>query len=171
MVLIGIGVQTSVNRNVDGAALTFGYASIIALATHSFIDGAIYAAVFKAEEFTGWLTTGGLLLHEYPEGVIAFFLLKQAGLSNARAVLIAFAAAAMTTIAGTVAGHFALAFRADLPLDIMLGAAAGALIYILIVHLGPHAAKVPNRKGYLIAQLGVIVGTAAIILKTLGGGH
>ena len=51
----------------------------------------------------------------------------------------------------------------------MLGAAAGALIYVLIVHLGPHAAKTPNKRGYELAALGVMVGTGAIIIEHLGG--
>jgi len=171
MVLVGIAIQTTVTRNSDGAALTFGYASIIALAVHSYIDGAIYAAVFRAEAFTGWLTTGGLLLHEFPEGVIAFFLLKQAGLGHIRSILLAFIAAAVTTVAGTLTGNFVLTLRNELPIGQMLGAAAGALIYILIFHLGPHGAKVPNRRGYLVAELGVIVAIGAVILKMIGGGH
>ena len=76
MALIAIGVHATVYRRADGAALTFGYASIIALAAHSFLDGVVYAVVFQDEPFTGWLTTGGLLVHEFPEGVIAYYLLS-----------------------------------------------------------------------------------------------
>jgi zinc transporter ZupT len=171
MVLVGIGVQTAVNRRAEGAALTFGYASIIALAVHSFLDGAIYAASFQEAAFTGWLATGGLLFHEFPEGVIAYALLIQAGLGRTRSIILAFIAAAITTIAGTFIANLIIDVSNGLPIAAMLGAAAGALIYVLIVHLGPHAAKTPNRRGYDIAGLGVIVGTTAIILQSISGGH
>ncbi len=171
MVLIGMAVQAAVNRRADGAALTFGYASIIALSAHSFLDGVIYAAAFQSEPFTGWLAIGGLLFHEFPEGVIAFFLLTEAGLDRGRAGILAFCAAGLTTIGGTVAANLLLTMTDVLPMTAMFGGAAGALIYVLIVHLGPHAAKVPNGRGYAVAELGVIVGSIAVILHSLSGGH
>lgn len=172
MVLIGMAVQTAVSRQPEGAALTFGYVSIIGLAAHSFLDGAVYAASFWEEAFTGWLATGGLLFHEFPEGVIAYALLAQAGLERNRAMLLAFTAAALTTVAGTVSAQWIFTQATTPPIPAMLGAAAGALIYVLIFHLGPHAAGTPNKRGYDIAMLGVITGTAAILFEMLaGGGH
>jgi zinc and cadmium transporter len=171
MVLVGISVQAAVNQRAEGAALTFGYASIIALAAHSFLDGAIYAASFQEQPFTGWLATSGLLFHEFPEGVIAYALLAQAGIGRTRAMIFAFIAAAVTTIVGTLLANMIVNVSNGLPIAAMLGAAAGALIYVLIVHLGPHAAKTPNRRGYDLASIGVVVGTIAIILQSLGGAH
>jgi len=169
MVLISMAVQAAVNRRADGAAITFGYASIIALSAHSFLDGVIYAAAFQSEPFTGWLAIGGLLFHEFPEGVVAFFLLTETGLGRGRAALLAFIAAGATTVGGTLAANFLLTITDVLPMTAMFGGAAGALIYVLIVHLGPHAAKVPNGRGYAAAGLGVIIGAIAVILNSLGG--
>lgn len=171
MVLVGTTVQYAVNRSTEGAALTFGYASIIALSVHSFIDGIIYAAVFRAEPMHGWLATGGLLFHEFPEGVIAYFLLYQAGLGMTRSALFAFAAASITTMAGTVLANSILAMAFSEQMGAMLGGAAGALAYVLIFHLIPNAAKAPDGRSYLMAQLGVTVGAAAIIFDVLSGGH
>ncbi len=171
MVLIGIAVQTAVSRRPEGAALTFGYASIIALATHSFLDGAVYAASFQEEAFTGWLATGGLLFHEFPEGVIAYALLAQAGLPRTRAIILAFSAAAVTTVAGTIVAQSLFGLASEPPIAAMLGASAGALIYVLIVHLGPHATSTPNKRGYDFAMLGVTMATAALILQHLGKLH
>lgn len=171
MVLIGIGVQAAVSRSAEGAALTFGYASIIALATHSFLDGWIYAASFQEHAFTGWLATCGLLFHEFPEGVIAYALLAQAGVPRKRAIILALSAAALTTIAGALSAQILFAMSVHPPIGAMLGSAAGALIYVLIVHLIPHAAGTPQRRGYDFAMLGVVIGTAAIILEKIGGGH
>ncbi|WP_375202904.1 ZIP family metal transporter [Hyphococcus sp.] len=171
MVLIGMGVQTAVARQPEGAALTFGYVSIIGLAAHSFLDGAVYAASFWEEAFTGWLATGGLLFHEFPEGVIAYALLAQAGLQRSRAILLAFIAAALTTVAGTISAQSIFSLASAPPIAAMLGAAAGALIYVLIFHLGPHATKTPHKRGYDIAMLGVVFGTAAILFEKMSGGH
>ncbi|WP_411818292.1 ZIP family metal transporter [Hyphococcus sp. DH-69] len=171
MVLIGITVQSIFHSGPEGAALTFGYASIIALASHSFLDGAIYAASFQDEIFTGWIATSGLLFHEFPEGVIAYALLAQAGLRRGRAILLAMIASALTTIAGTIISLILLDVSGEIPIPAMLGIAAGALIYVLIVHLGPDAAKTPGRRGYDLAMLGVLSGTIAIVLQQLGGGH
>ena len=131
MVLVGIAVQAVVGGRAEGAALTFGYASIIALAVHSLLDGVIYAASFQEEAFTGWFATGGLLFHEFPEGVIAFFLLYQAGVGRLRSVILALIAAGATTVAGTVGANMLLDLTGGLPLAAMLGGAAGGLIYVL----------------------------------------
>ncbi|WP_428409178.1 ZIP family metal transporter [Hyphococcus sp.] len=171
MVLIGIAVQTAVARQPEGAALTFGYVSIIGLAAHSFLDGAVYAASFWEEAFTGWLATGGLLFHEFPEGVIAYALLAQAGLPRGRAILLAFIAAALTTVAGTISAQSLFSLASAPPLAAMLGTAAGALIYVLIFHLGPHATRTPKKRGYDVAMLGVMVGTAALLFEHFGGAH
>ncbi len=171
MVLIGIAAQASVNRSGDGAALLFGYATIIGLATHSFLDGIIYAAAFQDNAFTGWFATGGLLLHEFPEGIIAFFLLAQAGLSRVSAMALAFVAASGTTLAGNVLANLAIWLTTGPSMAAMTGAAAGALIYVQIVHLGPHASRAPKRRGYLAAQLGAAVGIAAIVLNNMAGAH
>ncbi len=171
MVLIGIVVQILFDRSPEGAALTFGYASIIGLAAHSFLDGVIYAAAFKDDPFTGWIATGGLMTHEFPEGIIAFFLLAQAGLSRVNAIALAFVAASLTTIAGTFVADAAIWVTDGPPMAAMLGAAAGALIYVLIFHLGPHAFRAPKKRGYIYAQFGVAVGVAAIILNNISGSH
>lgn len=171
MVLIGIAVQLSVSRSADGAALIFGYASIIGLSAHSFLDGVIYAAAFGDDAFTGWITTAGLLLHEFPEGIIAYFLLANAGLRRSRAVALAIFAAAITTLLGAVVANIAVSMTEGPPLTAMMGGAAGALIYVLIVHLAPHASRAPRRRGYAYAMLGVAVGVAVLIVNSLGGGH
>lgn len=168
MVLIGISVQTAVNRRADGAALTFGYASIIALAAHSSLDGFIYAAAFQSETFTGWLAVGGLLFHEFPEGVIAFFLLTEAGMRRGSAILLAFFAAGGTTVLGTLGASSLLETAEVIPMTALLGGAAGALSYVLLFHLAPHAAKAPAKGGFRALSFGVVIGAIGVILNTIG---
>ncbi len=169
MVLIGISVQTAVNRRADGAALTFGYASIIALSAHSGLDGFIYAAAFHSETFTGWFAVGGLLFHEFPEGVIAFFLLTEAGMRRGGAVLLAFLAAGGTTVLGTLGASSLLEKAEVIPMTALLGGTAGALSYVLIFHLVPHALKAPAKGGFRAVSFGVVIGAIGVILNTFGG--
>ena len=42
---------------------------------------------------------------------------------------------------------------------------AGALAYIILFHLGPHAAAAPNLSGYRWASLGVIIAVAGVTLR------
>lgn len=167
--MVGVGMLlrlfTDNQRSLLGAA--FGYASIIALGFHSFVDGLIYEATYHAEFFTGAIASLGLLLHEFPEGVIAYFLARRAGLSRPLSIWWAFVAASLTTIAGAyVATSYIERVRA-LPLGPLLGLAAGGLLYIIIFHLAPHASGTPKRRGYVMASIGVAVGLAAIVLHSL----
>lgn len=169
--MVGVGMLlrlfTDNQRNLLGAA--FGYASIIALGFHSFVDGLIYEATYHAEFFTGAVATLGLLLHEFPEGVIAYFLARGAGLDRPMSILWAFVAASLTTIAGAYVATSYIERVSVLPLGPLLGLAAGGLLYILIFHLAPHASGTPKRRGYIMASLGVALGLAALVLHSLEG--
>ncbi len=164
MSAIGVSLKFA-SRGRDGAAMAaFGFASIIALGFHSFLDGVIYETSFHEHLFTGGIATIGLLLHEFPEGVIAFFLLRETGMNPAAAGFWAFIAASATTVAGAV---FASLFIGELAFASLAGATAGALIYIMVFHLGPHACLAPDRRGYPVASLGVIIAVSAIVLRHL----
>ena len=165
MFSIGLILRSIARRRHDNNMLAFGFASIIALGTHSFLDGVIYEASFHEHLFTGGIATIGLLLHEFPEGVIAFFLLREAGLRPAAAGLYAFVAASLTTIAGALLAGQLINTSTEIPISALMGVTAGGLIYIILFHLGPHARLTPNRRGYDMASIGVIIGVAALILR------
>jgi zinc transporter ZupT len=169
MAAIGLILRFISTAQRDPHGLAIGYASIAALGFHSFVDGLIYEATYLNELFTGGLATAGLLLHEFPEGVIAYFLARDAGLNSAQSVVWAFIAASLTTVAGAVV---ASAFAGDMhhaDLGPLLGLTAGTLIYIMIFHLGPHASLTPHKRGYMVASLGVVVAVFAILFRLLSG--
>ena len=144
--------------------LAFASSSLIALGTHSFMDGAIYAMAFQGETFAGWTTVIGLLVHQFPEGVIIYYLLRESQLRQVTALIAAFVAACVTTILGTILSlNFLNVAEASLPM--MLGLTAGAFIYIIIFHLAPHAAQTPNHRGYMAASIGVVIGMIAIVIE------
>lgn len=168
MSAFGFGLRMLSQSRRYGHGIAIGYASVIALGFHSFVDGLIYEATYSAEAFTGGLATAGLLLHEFPEGVIAYFLARDAGLDRVRSTIWAFIAASLTTVCGAVVATSFVGNVEKLPLGEMLGVTAGGLAYIMTFHLGPHASLTPNKRGYLVASAGVVIALAAVILRHQG---
>lgn len=165
MFILGFGVRLLSHNQGNGHGVAIGYASIVALGFHSFVDGLIYEATYHAEVFTGSLATAGLLLHEFPEGVIAYFLARDANLDRVRSIAWAFISASLTTVAGAFVASSFIENVNELPLGPLLGLTAGGLIYIMVFHLGPHASLTPNRRGYFIASGGVIIALAALMFR------
>ena len=80
---------------------------LLAIAIHSFIDGVIYAITFTNSPQSGLYAAISLILHEFPEGVIAYAILRRNGVSNRWSFIVAFLAAAATTPIGVlVSGPF-----------------------------------------------------------------
>lgn len=169
MILFGVILRIASRKRVDGGDLTFGYASVFVLGAHSVLDGVIYVTTFQKEFFTGGLATFGLLLHEFPEGIIAFFLLRNAGLGNFNAGVVAFITASVTTIAGALATEVFISNVGVIPFPALMGTTAGGLIYIIFLHLAPHAALTPHRRGYLMAGIGVATALAALLFREMAG--
>ncbi|NWG92458.1 MAG: hypothetical protein HXY21_08115 [Parvularculaceae bacterium] len=165
MLILGFGLRLLSQNSRNGHGIAIGYASVIALGFHSFVDGLIYEATYTAEAFTGSLATAGLLLHEFPEGVIAYFLARDAGLDRVRSIAWAFIAASLTTVAGAVVATGFVGDENSVPIGQMLGLAAGGLAYIMAFHLGPHASLTPNKRGYSVAAVGVVVAITAVVLR------
>jgi zinc transporter ZupT len=59
-----------------------GVVPMIGLGFHSLIDGFIYAIAFTVSILTGFLATTGMVLHEFPEGIITYLLLVRGGLAQ-----------------------------------------------------------------------------------------
>ncbi|MEQ1931699.1 MAG: ZIP family metal transporter [Parvularculaceae bacterium] len=159
-------------KRVNGRDVAIGYASILALAAHSFIDGLAYETTFRQDPVTGFLATFGLLLHEIPEAVIAYFLVRDTGMPKYIAALWAFLAASVTTVIGAVLIAFVWP-GTNLDMAAMIGLAAGGLLYITIFHLGWHARLAAKGQGYFYASIGVAISLAAVILTEIFGnrGH
>jgi zinc transporter ZupT len=165
MSFVGLVLRHIANARGGGHGLAFGYASLIALGFHSFLDGLIYESTFHLQDFSGWLSALGLLLHEFPEGAIAFFLARDAGLGTISSAVWAFGVASATTVVGSLAAAAMIERVTLIPYAELLALAAGALLYVVIFHLGPHARFTPHRRGYLFAGFGVAVALAAILLR------
>jgi zinc and cadmium transporter len=150
----------------DCTDMTMGIIPMLGIGLHSFLDGMIYSVTFNVSIFTGALATIGMVLHEFPEGIVTFLLLERGGFDGRRAALFAFLAAAISTPLGTLLS-FPLISRIDQPmLGSLLAISAGALVYVGASHLLPAVER--EKKEYTLAALGTGVLVAAFIVLSKG---
>lgn len=143
---------------------------ILAIGIHSFIDGVIYAVTFAASFESGVFAAVSLILHEFPEGVIAFAILRAAGTSNRGAFIWAFLAAAATTPLGVaVSGPFMYNVGEE-TLGQLFALSAGLLLFVATGPLlAPARVETPARSLFAVGA-GVAV-ALAIALAPFGDHH
>ena len=135
---------------------------MLGIGFHSFLDGVIYAVAFKVSIFTGVLAAIGMVLHEFPEGIVTFLLLEQGGFQRSRATLYAFLAAAISTPLGTLVAFPLINQIERQNLGALLAISAGTLVYVSASHLLPAVER--ENKQNTILSLGVGVLVAMLII-------
>jgi zinc transporter ZupT len=138
---------------------------VLAIGYHSLVDGMIYSVTFSIGAFTGWLTAVGMILHEFPEGVVAYALLQRSGVTRSRAVLWAILATAVSTPAGAFIAYPFVDHLGDRLLGALLAVAAGALLYVGAGHLLPDLEH-HEQKGLTLAVAGGVALAALFILAS-----
>ena len=129
------------------------------------IDGSIYSITFTVSTFTGISTAIGMVLHEFPEGIVTYLLLIHGGFSDKKALALAFFAAALTTPLGMLFSYpFVRQIDASL-LGALLSLSAGALIYVGATHLLPTAEKSPKKYSFVALIAGTMVAISIIMSK------
>jgi ZIP family zinc transporter/zinc and cadmium transporter len=142
-----------------------GLIPMLGIGIHSFIDGFIYSITFSVSIFTGALAATGMVLHEFPEGIITYLLLLRGGFSEKTAFLLAFFSAAFTTPLGMLVSY-PLISKIDKPLlGILLSLSAGALVYVGATHLLPQAEKEHARFSLIALGAGIIVAILIVLSK------
>lgn len=149
----------------ETADYALGLVPLIGIGFHSFLDGVVYSISFSVGLLTGMLVALGMVLHEFPEGIVTYTLLVRSGFSARRSLLLAFLAAALTTPLGTLVS-FPFVSRIDPPLlGLLLAVSAGALIYVGATHLLPRAEQEPRRYSLVAVAAGVAVALGIILSK------
>ena len=142
-----------------------GLVPMLGIGIHSFIDGAIYSITFTVSTFTGVLAAIGMVLHEFPEGIVTYILLMRGGFSGKTAFVLAFLAAALTTPLGMLASY-PFVSRIDAPtLGALLSLSAGALVYVGATHLLPQSEREPRRYSLVALGAGVLVALGIVFSK------
>ncbi len=134
---------------------------VIAIAIHSFLDGILYAVTFSHSFESGVFVAMSLILHEFPEGVIAFTILRRSGFSNRQSFAFAFLAAAATTPAGVVASGPFIFLMSEQMVGNLFAISAGLLLFVATGPLmAPLRHERPKRS---VPALGLGVLIAAVI--------
>jgi zinc transporter ZupT len=149
----------------ETADYALGLVPLIGIGFHSLLDGVVYAISFNVSMVTGALVALGMVLHEFPEGIVTYTLLVRSGFSGRRSFLLAFVAAALTTPVGTLASYPSISQVSPPLLGLLLALSAGALVYVGATHLLPRAETEPRRFSLVALAAGVIVALGVIFGK------
>jgi zinc and cadmium transporter len=142
-----------------------GVIPMLGIGFHSFIDGVIYSVTFNVSIFTGVLAAAGMILHEFPEGIVTFVLLERGGFSRRKSAVCAFLAAAISTPLGTLVSYPFINNIEQSTLGILLAISAGALVYVGASHLLPAVEKENQRYSVLALAAGVLVAVIIVLSK------
>ena len=140
-----------------------GIIPMVGIGFHSFIDGIIYSVTFNVSVFTGALAAIGMILHEFPEGIVTFVLLGRGGFNQRKSIIYAFLAAAISTPLGTLVSYPFVSNVERSILGALLAISAGALVYVGASHLLPEVEKENKRYSVLALAAGVLVAVVIVI--------
>ena len=142
-----------------------GIIPMLGIGFHSFIDGVIYSVTFNVSILTGVLAAIGMVLHEFPEGIVTFVLLERGGFSRRKSAIYAFLAAAISTPLGTLVSYPFINNIKRSTLGIWLAVSAGALVYVGASHLLPAVERENKKYSVLALAAGVLVAIFIVMSK------
>ncbi len=136
-----------------------GLMILIGNSVHNFCDGIVIAAAFLSDLRLGIATTVAIVAHAVPQQVGDFAVLIHSGLTRGRAFTFN-VAAGTATLAGALAGYFALAGMQQ-ALPTVLAVAAASLLYVAVADLIPslhrRAEPMETARQMLAIGLGVAI--------------
>jgi ZIP family zinc transporter/zinc and cadmium transporter len=144
------------------AAYGIGLIPMFGIGFHSFVDGVVYSIAFTVSIFTGVLAATGMVLHEFPEGIITYLLLLRGGFGEKASLILAVVAAALTTPLGMLVSWPYISQIDQSLLGCLLALSSGALVYVGATHLLPQAEK--EHRKYSLCALGAGILVAVIIV-------
>ncbi|MBV1951270.1 MAG: ZIP family metal transporter [Cycloclasticus sp.] len=142
-----------------------GLVPMIGIGFHSIVDGVVYSIAFSVSIFTGFLATSGMVLHEFPEGIITYLLLLRGGVKERNAMILAFFAAALTTPFGMLISYPIISEIDKPTLGALLSLSAGSLIYVGATHLLPKAEQEHKKYSFVALAGGIIVAIIIFLSK------
>jgi ZIP family zinc transporter/zinc and cadmium transporter len=142
-----------------------GLIPMLGIGFHSFIDGFVYSITFTVSIFTGILAATGMVLHEFPEGIITYLLLIRGGFRERTSLLLVFLAAALTTPVGMLVSYPYISQIDQSLLGALLAFSAGALVYVGATHLLPQAEREHKRYSLFALGIGILVAIVIIFSK------
>jgi zinc transporter ZupT len=152
-------------KDPDKAEYGIGIIPTIGIGFHSLIDGFVYSIAFTVSIFTGFMATSGMVLHEFPEGIITYLLLVRGGFTERTALLLSFISAAFSTPLGMLISYPLISKIDEHVLGALLSLSAGALVYVGATHLLPRADKEHKKYSFVALSGGVMVAMVIVFSK------
>jgi zinc transporter ZupT len=149
----------------EGQECSTGITPTVGIGFHSLLDGIIYSVTFNVSVFTGVLATFGMVLHEFPEGIVTFLLLERGGMTRKRSARWAFLAAGLSTPLGAIASYPFISRIPRSALGTLLAISAGALVYVGASHLLPQVEREHKRYSVVAFLVGILVAVAVVVSK------
>jgi zinc transporter ZupT len=137
------------------------------LAVHAFFDGVAIAATWSAGVATGLVTFLAVVLHKVPEGFSISAILQAAAFSR-RGAFLGAAALAMLTVLGA-AITLGAEEREPAISSMLLGFAAGSLLYVVTSDLLPVVHRTGGRSAPIMVGAGVVLVYAVMTLARAVG--
>ncbi len=158
------------SENPDAHSKSGAHRIIFSDALHNITDGFLIVPAFLIDVRLGLLTALGVIVHEVAQEISEFFVLKSAGYSTKKALLINFATSS-TVILGAGIALFVTNVSENL-ISVLLGVSAGIIIFTIFKDLVPHSFQVAQRdntfgKHLLAAAAGIII-IASVSFATSG---
>ncbi|MFX1521041.1 MAG: ZIP family metal transporter [Promethearchaeota archaeon] len=144
---IGIAESLSEKR-------TKGIVVISGLGFHSLIDGIIIGVGFEVSTSIGLLTSLGVILHEFPEGITSVSILLDAGMDKLAALRYSIIVAVATPI-GSIGSLIFVLGVSEVIIGALLAIAAGTFLYVSASDLIPETHERDNKKHAVILLGGV----------------
>jgi zinc and cadmium transporter len=137
---------------------------------HNIADGIILVVAFAASPVVGVTATVSILIHEVLQEIAEFFVLRQAGYSVPKALLLNFMVSS-TILIGVGLGYFALA-SSDLELT-LLAISAGFFMHVVIHDLLPRKNEHDDSSSFFKQMLVVLCGVVLMagVAHLLSEGH
>jgi len=157
--------SSKVCDRLGNPAFAIGLIPMLGIGFHSFIDGIVYSVAFTVSTYTGALTALGMVLHEFPEGIVTYILLLKGGFGKKMAFWLAFLAAAVTTPLGALFSYTWVGTQDDMALGNLLALSAGALFYVGASHLLPMAEREPRKYSFIVLAVGVATAISIVFTK------
>lgn len=153
--------------HVHGDRGRSGLMILIGNSVHNFCDGIVIAAAFLVDATLGVAATVAIVAHAVPQQVGDFAVLVHSGLSRNRAFAFN-VGTGIATLAGALAGHFALADM-QRALPTVLAVAAASLLYVAVadlipsLHRRPHPVETARQMLAIMLGIGIIAGVHVLL--------
>lgn len=136
---------------------------------HNFADGVVIAVAFSINPALGIATTIGIALHEVPQEIAELYILRHAGYSRRKALLFNFLSA-LTVVLGVLFANLSIDVFSG-SIGILIGIAAGNLLYIAASDLLPTLSDVRVNRATFIRQSALVAVGLIAIASLIGFTH